>query len=493
MSMNKIADVQLETTAEYQDLSKLNVKFWNQDKNTATLKFNITRNNYPLSLSEENVKVFIALESGDNYLVDDDLDYLDELNGVVSYTIPNDFMRVASNVLGQVYVTTLDEEEVIVQRQFSFNVANDLIAELPSEEKIKEFKYFSDMREEVAKMLTKLNSDFENMNDYVSQVDQKTKDGIDELNSLISQKEQAYNENHTAKMKEITDKGNQYTNDFTSQREYIDTKYTDFQNAVQGSGLVTTSQSSNWQKVKITNDDGTTPLFSDFDFSNPDYALTKTPGTYYVRGGVNSSVNGISSNYGYLTISKTYSSGSVAELVYRPIGTGTLNNGEIYTCRKNTEWGSWTFVGVDPNKTETITGSQAKANIAESNAKVYAKDLVDKKTNVLFEGTANGVGTSINLNETLDNFIVVFVYGSTPGGSFVECADPQGSEDFVFEKTNVIGDDGSQATVFECLIQKVSRTNLKIISDTYHGISSSNGSGPNANRFTINKIVGVRK
>src|SRR5699024_4664543 len=116
MPMSKIKDIKLETTADYQSISGLNVQFWNQDKGTAILQFNITRNNYPLGLSEENVKVFIALESGDSFLVDDNLDYVDELNGVVAYTIPVNFMRVASKVTGQVYVTTLDEEEVVVQR-----------------------------------------------------------------------------------------------------------------------------------------------------------------------------------------------------------------------------------------------------------------------------------------------------------------------------------------------------------------------------------------
>ena len=144
--MDKITNVKLETTANYQSLSKLGVSFWNQDTNTAILQFHITRNNYPLSLSQENVKVFIALESGDSFLVDDNLDYVNELNGVVAYTIPNDFMRVAKNVVGQVYVTTLDGEETVIQRQFSFDVANDLIASLPAEDKIREIKYFADMR-----------------------------------------------------------------------------------------------------------------------------------------------------------------------------------------------------------------------------------------------------------------------------------------------------------------------------------------------------------
>jgi ssRNA-specific RNase YbeY (16S rRNA maturation enzyme) len=133
MSMDKIANLQLETTAQYQRLSKLNVQFWNQDQSTAILQFQITRNNYPLALSEENVKVFIALESGDSFLVDDNFNYLDQLNGVISYEIPNDFMKLARDVIGQIYITTLDDEEVVVQRQFSFTVANDLIAiDLPS-------------------------------------------------------------------------------------------------------------------------------------------------------------------------------------------------------------------------------------------------------------------------------------------------------------------------------------------------------------------------
>ena len=48
MSMDKITNVKLETTANYQSLSKLGVSFWNQDTNTAILQFHITRYNYPL-------------------------------------------------------------------------------------------------------------------------------------------------------------------------------------------------------------------------------------------------------------------------------------------------------------------------------------------------------------------------------------------------------------------------------------------------------------
>lgn len=481
MSMNKIADIQLETTAEYQSLSKLNVKFWNQDKGTAVLKFNITRNNYPLGLSEENVKIFVALESGDSFLVDDNLEYLDELNGVVSYTIPNDFMRVANNVLGQVYVTTLDEEEVIVQRQFSFKVANDLIAEIPSEEKLKEFKYFSDMRAEVAKMMEKLNNDFENMNDYVTQVENTTQAGINELNNLITQKEKAYNDNHTKKMKEITDKGNQYTNDFTNQRQYIDTKYTDFQNAVQGSGLVTTSQSSNWQKHKLTGDTGDITFKTGFDFNNIEGSGLKS-GFYIISNGINAP-SGVS-NYGYLRL--LTAGNNYVEATYRP-----HNTDKVYVAYK---WsGTWTPFSTPTEKMETITGSQSKANVAESNARIYAKDLVDGKTALLFEGTANGVGKTINLSETLDNFVALFIYVSFPGGWTTVLGNPYGTVSIPLNVTNLVDTDGSTGGIYEVILSKTTRTQLTITNDVYYDIGLSKGSGANANRCSIMRIVGVRK
>lgn len=485
MSMNKIKGIPLETTASYQALSQLGVQFWNQDRQTAILQFQITRNNYPLALSEENVKVFIALESGDSFLVDDNLDYVDELNGIVAYTIPTDFMRVAKNVVGQVYVTTLDQEETIVQRKFTFDVANDLIASLPAEDKIREIKYFADMRAEVAEMITKLNNDFANMNDYVSQVNQTTEDGIAALTNLIQQKQDAYNTNHTAKMKELNDKGSEYSAKFDDDKVYIDDKFQAFQESVNGSGLITTGQSKDWQKYKLTSDDGTYPLI-DLQNKTENYYSLKT-GVYYTTN----TPHGISgvSTAGFSEM-KIRQGTTVKRLTFRP-----YNSNRIFEKWFYNEWSDWyeLVTSKDASQIETTQGSQAKANTAEINAKTYTDEKYNSRTATLFSGTANGVGTSLALSETLDNFIVVYVYGQTPGGYFVECADPEGATDFVFEKTNVIGTDGNEATVFECVIQKVDRTSMKIISDTYHGVKSGNGSGPNANRFTITKIVGVRK
>ena len=481
MSMNKIQDVKLETTATYQPLSDLNVRFWSQDKNTAELRFIITRNKFPLSLSKENVKVIIALESGTSFISSDDFIIDSEVEGVARYIIPTDFMRVASNVTGQVYVTTLDREEVIVERQFKFTVSDDLLSDYPSEDKLRYIKTFDDLRTEISSRVSKLESDMETMEDYVAQVQDTTQEGITALSTLIQQKQDAYNANHTAKMKELNDKGTEYSTKFDSDKEYIDEKTEAFKESVTRSGLVTTGESANWQKYKLTDDSGVLPIVN---LRGDLEALQALPSGFYYRSFVPITGMGQTSSTGFVTVWES-NGGSVKNISFKP-----YNSTQEFIMRYYNEWTGWEnkFDGL-----EKTVDAQAKANTAENNARLYTDSKVFNLHQTLFEGTAKGVDSTIPLAETLDNFIFLYIYGNFDGGNFAETGDPNGTSDIVIDRTNVIGTNGASATVFECVIQKMSRTQLKIVSDTYHGIHSGNGSGPNANRFTITKIVGVRK
>ena len=480
MAMDKIANVNLETSANYQSLSDLNVQFWNQDKNTAVLQFNITRNNYPLGLSEENVKVFIALESGDSFLVDDNLDYVDELNGVVAYTIPNEFMRVATSVKGQVYVTTLDEEEVVVQRQFTFNVANDLIADLPAEDKIREIKYFSDMRTEVAQMMEKLNNDFANMNDYVTQVEQTTQDGITALTNLINTKQDAYNANHTAKMKELNDKGTEYSTKFDEDKEYMDDKFQAFQESVNGSGLITTGQSEDWQKYKLTDDSGVIPTIN----LNGDLeALQTLPTGFYYMSFVPISAMGQTSRTGFVTVWES-NGGQVKHISFKP-----YNSTQEFIMRYYNEWSGWEnkFDGL-----EKSIDAQAKANTAESNAKVYTDEKVKNQHSVLFEGSVNGVGQTINMTESMSDYNLIIISGSTPAGDFDRpvLVNQNSGDSIIISILNLIDSNGNLGAFYEIKLSKTNDTTLTIANDVFFDNTSNTGSGPDANRFTIKRIEG---
>ena len=481
MAMNKIQDVKLETTATYQPLSDLNVRFWSQDKNTAELRFIITRNKFPLSLSKENVKVIIALESGTSFISSDDFIIDSEVEGVARYIIPTDFMRVASNVTGQVYVTTLDREEVIVERQFKFTVSDDLLSDYPSEDKLRYIKTFDDLRTEISSRVSKLESDMETMEDYVTQVEQTTQDGITALTNLINTKQDAYNANHTVKMQEINDKGTEYSTKFDEDKVYMDEKLEAFKESVTGSGLVTQGESQSWQKYKLTDDSGVLPIIN---LRGDLEALQALPSGFYYRSFVPITGVGQTSSTGFVTVWES-NGGQVKNISFKP-----YNSTQEFIMRYYNGWSGWEnkFDGL-----EKSIDAQAKANTAESNAKVYTDEKVFNLHTTLFEGSANGVGSTIPLTETLDNFIFLYIYGKFDGGYFAETGDPSESNNIVIDRTNIIGTDGAYATVFECVIQKVNRTQLKITSDTYHGVNSGNGSGADANRFIINKIIGVRK
>ena len=488
MSMNKIQDVKLETTATYQPLSDLNVRFWSQDKNTAELRFIITRNKFPLSLSKENVKVIIALESGSSFISSDDFIIDSEVEGVARYIIPTDFMRVASNVTGQIYVTTLDKEEIIVERQFKFTVSNDLLSDYPSEDKLRYIKTFDDLRNEIASRVSKLESDMETMEDYVVQVQDTTQEGITALTNLIKQKQDAYNANHTAKMKELNDKGSEYSAKFDDDKVYMDDKFQAFQESVNGSGLITTGESDSWQKYNLTNDDGSRQFVSGLDL------LTAPPGQYESTNTINGPLreNG-ERDTGFIESDITVSSNGRRKIVAT---RSSFNRTYIKTLHTDGTDNGWKEILAtsDISTIETVTGSQAKANTAEINAKTYTDEKLLSDKTLIYNGSANGVGTDLVLSETLDNFVFLYIYGVANGVVyFTTTGNPMDNNNITVSCTNVIDSDGNGGGHYEALLSKTSRTKLKITNDVYFDFGSGIGSGANANKITINKIIGVRK
>ena len=491
MSMDKIANVNLETSANYQNLSKLNVQFWNQDKETAVLQFQITRNDFPLSLSKENVEVFIKLESGANYIVDSTevtdggFEIIDELNGIVSYTIPTEFMTVAQSVTGQVYVATKDREEVVVQRKISFEVTEDLLSTIPASEKLKEIKLFAQLRDEVSDTMAKLNEDFANMQDYVTMVNQAATDGVNQLNTLSENKLAEYNSNHNEKLNEITTTGDNYTRQFVDDKNYVDDKISEFEQKVMDSDVVTEGEASNWQKYKLTQDDGFT-LFDEnikIDFNDSDQLSNLSIGTRYIVKSLNSPEKATSS-HGWLT---KCDRGDSKFIEYRP-----YDSPQVFVKRFYKKWYDWELITPDYDVIETLTGAQAKANTAESNAKVYTDEKVKNQHSVLFEGSVNGVGQTINMTESMFNYNLIIVSGSTPAGDFDRpvLVKQNSGDSIIISILNLIDSNGDLGAFYEIKLSKTNDTTLTIANDVFFDNPSNTGSGPNANRFTIKRIEG---
>ena len=482
MSMKKISELQLETTANYQAKSKLNIKFYQQDLNTAELKFLITRDNFPLSLSNENVVIIIAMQQGKNFISSDEFIISSEIDGVCSFMIPNDFLSsVNGEVEAQIYVGTLDNDQVVVQRPFTFEVANDLLSTIPSELKLQYIKTFSDLRQNVQDRITALENEFVVMEDYVVAVNQATTDGLNALNNLVNAKTVEYNDNHADKLALINTTVDGYVQDFLDQRSYIDTKYAEFQTAVAGSEVVTDADAESWQKYKLTDDSGVIPTIN----INRDLAALQALSTgFYYMSYVPITGMGQTSQTGFITVWES-NGGLVKNISFKP-----YNSTQEFIMIYYNEWSSWTnkFDGL-----EKSIDAQSKANTAENNAKVYADSKVDEQHNILFSGSVNGVGQTVNLTGNMNDYEYVIISGDCAGNDFSQIMVPSivGSV-FNIQNLNLRDSDGMFLSAYEVRLETKSTT-IKITNDVSYDNPSDTGSGPNRNAYTILRVEGVMK
>lgn len=494
MSMKKISELQLETTANYQAKSKLNVRLWNQDKGVSVLKFLVTRDNFPLSLSSENVKMIIVIENGDNFISSEDFEISSEVDGVASFQIPDDFMAAATGeCVAQVYVGTLDNDEVVVYRQFTFEVSQDLLSSIPSELKLQYIKTFSDLADSISTRLLQVEEDMATMEDYVVAVNQATTDGLNALNNLVNAKTVEYNDNHADKLALINNTVDGYVQDFLDQRSYIDTKYAEFQTAVGGSGLVTVGDAESWQKYKMVRDNGTRTYIEKGSFNN---VLNLATGFYETVVNGSPSVQGFpesisDSAFVEVDIMKTDNDRMQVKVVQSSNGRTFIKN--IHTDGADIiGWKEVAFIDTnDPY--ETVNGSQSKANTAENNAKVYADDKINEQHNILFSGSVNGVGQTVNLTGNMNDYEYIIISGDCAGNDFSQIMVPSivGSV-FNIQNLNLRDSDGMFLTAYEVRLETTSTT-IKITNDVSYDNPSDTGSGPNRNAYTILRVEGVMK
>lgn len=137
--------------------SSLDVLFYNLDINTATLDFEVTKNGYPLLLSENHVNAHVVFMSkNDNSIFTvQDLEIIDELNGILRATVPTDFLKAVSVpnstaiALGQVYISVNGKDDTVVMSEFDFKVKDALINQMSSDIKVSYIRDFDDLKKEL--------------------------------------------------------------------------------------------------------------------------------------------------------------------------------------------------------------------------------------------------------------------------------------------------------------------------------------------------------
>ncbi|HCW8385716.1 TPA: phage baseplate upper protein, partial [Staphylococcus aureus] len=585
--------IELQTTSQYNPIIDTNISFYESDRGTGVLNFVVTKNNRPLSISSEHVKTSIVLKT-DDYNVDrgayisDELTIVDAIDGSLQYVIPNEFLKHSGKVHAQAFFTQNGSNNVVVERQFSFNIENDLVSGFDGITKLVYIKSIQDTIEAVGKDFNQLKQNMADTQTLIAKVNDSATKGIQQIEIKQNEAIQAITATQTSATQAVTAEFSK----IVEKEQAIFARVNEVEKQINGADLVKGNTTTNWQKSKITDDYGKAiesseqsidsvlsaintsriihitsatdaPSFKDIgtletpkedgvddgsevsattntlgksgllvvyvvddstaratwypDDSNDEYTTYKIGGTWYqfykkvdeeltkkfVKETSNNALNQakqyVDDKFGTTSWQQHKMTEANGQSIQVNLNNaqgdlGYLTAGNYYATRVPDLPGSVesyegylsVFVKDETNKFFNFTPANSK--------KVYTRSIIngrldsqwtvpnEYKKAVLFDGAANGVGTTLNLTESYQNYSLLVISGTYPGGTFAEVSLTSMPNSIVISKTNLVDSDGNGGGLYECSVSKTSNTTFRIDVDILYDIGKSAGSGANANK-----------
>lgn len=316
IDIKKNGKVTLKDTPYFVPINDTNISFSNMDVGTAMITFQIKKNDLPLQVSKKNVWVYAYLESRNGTRSEViQLEDVDPMQGKVALQLDQEFLVGATNstVDGQLYVSLhkwndvdADFSDTVALQQFSFDVKDALVNKISAVTKTQYIRTFDQLVTEVKDRVAELEENVGNIETLVDRVNQAATNAINRINDtkdkMISEmntqfddteqavadlKEDTINRLNTAATNYINDiknakddlltmiddehlittqKFEEYKDDFMEEintrldeyQQFIDDNKEDFQGILDG---------LNWQKYKLSEDDGFRIRVSDTDLS----------------------------------------------------------------------------------------------------------------------------------------------------------------------------------------------------------------------------------
>lgn len=393
MELEKVGKLDLNEEPYLQPISNRGIGFYNLDKNTAKFQFVVQKDNKPLLISDKNVKgyAFFKAANGTEEKRPStsgvlDVEFIDPMKGIIGITVPQWFLKnvVDSEVLGEIYLSLNDvnnvgKDDTVVLGTFKFTVRDSLINQIESDIKVSYIRMFDELRSELEKKVQQLKQDIgdtqtlietirQTAEDYLIKINKAQADAIVSITDALMSSNQSIDLEREEALRQIDAKRDSIKTDYdlasdTFKKTYdsnvdafnsnvnqanatIDEKVNSFNETLKNDGFTTPSDveqkftDANWQKYKLTNDDGTNFYDANLqiDFNNNEQLMSLPIGTRYVVLTSNNP-NGTNNN-GWLT--KYKRNGDAILIRYQP-----YNSTVIYQKRFYKSWSGWERVGSD--------------------------------------------------------------------------------------------------------------------------------------------------
>lgn len=332
--VQKYGDIKLETSAEYKAPIKTNISFDDTDVGSAVLRFFLTYGNQPLLLDEATTELSIFLVAHDGYFEKHNLNYDDPLNGKVSVKLTDAFLAHSGLAKGQIYIKVLGENSVITQVKFTFNIEDSLTNDIPADIQMKEIRIFAELEAEI--------------NNMVNNINEKLSDGqavVDEMNALINQAKLDLQLTVNTAKDEFEVIKTTFSNDVQTSTDNAKTEIETAKNsAVSDINALNQSNTTNWQKYKLTESTGNRIRTSNID------PVELGPGLYQCWNTKNMPI-GADGSGAYWNIDVSVGNDGVKQII-----AILSSNGQIYikNLHKNIDLG-WKELITQINKNKRIS------------------------------------------------------------------------------------------------------------------------------------------
>lgn len=287
-----------------------------------------------------------------------------------------------------------------------------------------------------------------------SNVENTKQSAINSINEAQQEAENQISDSTEAlkgKTEQLTSMFNDYLEQLTSNR---DTTLVEVENAKQEAITALenfqNTDTSDWQKYKLSNDDGTYPFLNIEKNLDTYHALE--PGNYYTAEAPIENM-GQSSAAGLTTVEER-SDLSVKRITFRP-----YNSNQAFIKRYYNEWYDW----------EPVAGS-----------------LV-----TLYDGNISGVGSTFSLNDDPRKYAYLVIDINHLGGDHTVTSKALSGR-FLIKDFN-LGNSAVGATLFECYCRLDDNDPTQVEIEISNRVESDTATGEVYNELTIYKIEGVVK
>lgn len=358
IDIKKNGKLTLKDTPYFEPIDNTNISFTNMDIGTARITFRIMKHGLPLQVSDKNVYVYAYLESSNGSRAEViELNFDDPINGLVSLQLDKEFLLAATNttVKGQLYISmhkwntvSDDFSDTVALQEFTFTVKDALVNQISGVTKIQYIRTFDQLKTEVKDRILELEEEvgrIETVSNELKELFRTTTQDIKdlkaktiaELDSKIASSSLAVDDKKTETLSELNTATTNAINQINNKKEEVlqlitdnnlvtSDMFTEFQNDIQETldetlgdylnqvnaardDFQSTLDNLNWQKYKLTEDNG---AFKSLEKGTD--MLTLKAGNYESSGFVNDPLD--DTGFYEVTVTESYNQRKVIHAIH---------------------------------------------------------------------------------------------------------------------------------------------------------------------------------